>query len=74
MAEFRSIRNTLSCRVKNVLETIKLRTREVQKEGVAVIKFRVNKRCSNNLSSGIVKSVSYLPEVTNRLETRFGKS
>ena len=48
--------------------------REVQRERVAVIKFRVNERCSNSLSSGIVKSVSYSPEVTNRLETRFGNS
>ena len=40
MAEFRSIRNSSSCRVKNELKTIKLRTREVQKEEVAVIKLR----------------------------------
>ena len=56
------------------LKTIKLRAREVQKEGVAVIKFRVNERCSNSLSSGIVKNISYSLEVTNGVETRLGNS
>ena len=41
-AAFRRMRHSSNCRVYNELKTIKLRTREVQKEGVAIIMFRVN--------------------------------
>ena len=44
----------------------KLRFRKIQKEGVAVVKLCVDKICSNSVSSGEVKRVSYSPKVTDR--------
>ena len=58
MSEFRSFRNSVSGGVKNELKTIQLRARKVEKEGVAIVNFRMNKRRSNSLSSSIVKSTS----------------
>ena len=65
MAESRGSRNSTSSRVENELNTIKLTTRKIKKKEVAVINFRMNKRCSNGLSRSIVKRTSDSSKVTN---------
>ena len=65
MAESRSSRNSTNSRVENELNTIKLITRKIKKKGVTVINLRMNKRCSNGLSSSIVKRTSDSSKVTN---------
>ena len=71
MSEFRSFRNSASVRVKNKLKRIQLRARKVKKEGVAIVNFGMNKRCSNSLSSSIVKSTSDSAKIPNGEEARF---
>jgi len=61
MSEFRSFRDSSSRGIKNELETTKLGLRKVKKEGVAVIKFGVNWRGCDGVSSGKVESVSTWP-------------
>ena len=70
-SEFRSFRNSASGRVKNELKTIQLRARKVEKEGVAIVNFGMNKRRSNSLSSSIVKSSSDSAKIPNGEEARF---
>ena len=65
VAEFRGFRNSTSSRVENELKTIKLYTRKIKKKGVAVIKLRMNKGCSNGLSCCIVKHTSDSSKVTH---------
>jgi len=50
MGESRSFRNSTSSRVENQLNTIKLRTRKIEKERVAVVYLRMNERCSDSFS------------------------
>jgi len=48
-----------------------LRLRKVKKERVAVIKFEVNERGCDGVSSGKVESVSYSSKIANGEEARF---
>ena len=45
--------------------------RKVEKEGVAIANLGMNKRCSNSLSSSIVKSISDSAKISNDEETKF---
>ena len=58
MGEFWSSRNSTSSRIKNQLKTIKLSARQVEKQTVAEVDLGMDKRCSNGLSSSIIKSIS----------------
>ena len=48
-----------------------MRARKVEKEGVAIVNFAMNKRCSNGLSSSMVKSTSDSAKIPNGEEARF---
>jgi len=65
MAETRSFRNSLSCRVGNKLTAIKLTARKIEKERVTVVDLGMNERRSDGSSSGIVESVPDSTKVTN---------
>ena len=52
MMEFRGFGDSTSSCIQNQLETIRLRCREIKKERVTVVKFRVNDRSSNGASRG----------------------
>src|SRR5258706_10094038 len=71
MMKFRSLSNGTSSRVKYELKTIKFRGRKVEKERVAIVKTRMNKRCSNSFSSVEIKSIANTSKITNKRETRF---
>src|SRR5258706_15317381 len=58
MMNFWSFSNSTSSCVKYKLKTIKLRGRKIEKERVAIVKTRMNKRCSNKFSSVKIKSVA----------------
>ncbi len=71
MMNFRSFSNSTSSCVKYELKTIKLRGRKIEKERVAIVKTRMNKRCSNKFSSVKIKSVANTSKIANKRETRF---
>ena len=48
MGEPRSFRNSTSSRVENQLKTIKLTTRKIGKERVAIVYLGMNERCSDS--------------------------
>jgi len=45
-----------------------LRGRKIEEERVAIVKTRVDERCSNSLSSVKNKCIAYTPEITNMRE------
>ena len=48
-----------------------MRARKVEKEGVAIVNFGMNKRRSNSLSSSIINSISDSAKISNGEEARF---
>ena len=64
--KFRSFINGTSSRVKYELKTIKFRGKTIEKERVATVKRRMNKRCSNKFSSVVVKSEANTSKITNK--------
>ena len=48
MSEPRSFRYSTSSRVENQLKTIRLTTRKIEKERVAIVNFRMNERDSDS--------------------------
>ena len=51
--------------VKNQLKVIKLRTREIKKERVAVVGFGMVERSGNGMSGSVVTNVSDFMKITN---------
>jgi len=50
MGESRRFRNSTSSTVDNQLKTIKLRTRRIEKERLAIVYLGMNERCSDSFS------------------------
>jgi len=71
MGESRSFRNSMSSRVENQLKTIKLRTRKIEKERVAIVYLGMKERCSASFSCSRIESTSDSTKVTNRKKARF---
>jgi len=71
MGESRSFRNSTSSRVENQLKTIKLRTRKIEKQRVAIVYLGMNERCSDNFSCSRIERTSDSTKVTNRQKARF---
>ena len=63
--------NNTSKTVMNELETVYLRLREIEVEGVAVIEFRVNNRGGNGTSCFKIKIRTDAAKLTNVRITRF---
>ena len=70
MGESRSFRNSASSRVENQLKTIKLRSRKIEKERVAIVYLGMNERCSDSFSCSRIESISDSTKVTNRQKAR----
>jgi len=57
MGESRRFRNSTSSKVENQLKTIKLRTRKIEKERVAIVYLGMNERCSDSFRCIRIKSI-----------------
>jgi len=71
MGESRIFSNNTSSRVENQLKTIKLRTRKIEKDRVAVVYLGMNERCSDSFSCIRIESTSDSTKVTKRQKARF---
>jgi len=71
MGESRRFRNSTSSSVENQLKTIKLRTRKIEKERVAIVYLGMNERYSDSFSCSKIESTSDSTKVTNRQKARF---
>ena len=58
-------------RVENQLKTIKLTTRKLEKERVAIVYLGMNERCSDSFSCNGIESTSDTTKVTNSHKARF---
>ena len=63
--------NCSSGAVKNQLKAIKLRTRKIEKEKVAVVNFEINESSRDSMSGSVVERVSDSMKITNEQEARF---
>ena len=61
--KFKSFINGTSSRIKYELKTIKFRGRKIEN---AIVKTRMNKRCSNRFSSVEIKSLTITSKFTSK--------